>query len=305
MRAAMKWVIAVVAVLALLTEIGVRLLGFVDFPIYEANNKIGYIPAANQKGSFLNSNDWEFNSFHMGATEFSPSASVKDILLIGDSIVLGGNPVKKLDKLGPRLEQSLSETGVAAKVWPISAGSWALLNELEWIRENPTVLTSVDEVVFVLNSADFGTASSWTCQTTHPLSNPKFATCYLFNKYVYALDACGTNAPSSLLVKPRNLQEDLASYIVLYGAKTRFILYPSRDESASPSLRDKNLSAGALLLSSMQAKYYWFDAKEWKADSTYYRDDIHPTTYGNKVIATFIAKAITTDTRPTNGGEYE
>ena len=46
-------------------ELLVRSLGMVDFPLYEANALIGYIPAANQKGSFLNSHDWQFNEKHM------------------------------------------------------------------------------------------------------------------------------------------------------------------------------------------------------------------------------------------------
>ena len=101
-------------------ELLVRSLGMVDFPLYEANALIGYIPAANQKGSFLNSHDWQFNEKHMGAGAFVTSAK-SDVLLVG------GNPLGEVERLGPQLAKVTSQS-----VWPISAGSWALRNELAY-----------------------------------------------------------------------------------------------------------------------------------------------------------------------------
>lgn len=56
----------------------------------EANAQIGYNPAANQHGSFLNKNDYEFNSLHVGAPAFKPNPAL-NVLLVGDSLVYGGN----------------------------------------------------------------------------------------------------------------------------------------------------------------------------------------------------------------------
>lgn len=294
MRATLKWVGTLAVALFLLGELGARWLGLTDFPVYEANSQIGYIPAANQKGSFLNVNDWEFNSLHMGAREFEPSAERRDVLLVGDSIVLGGNPVKQSDKLGPQLEKALTEGGERASVWPISAGSWALLNELEWIRENPSVLQAVDEVIFVLNSADFGQASSWACNSTHPLAQPGSALWYLFNKYVYAVESCEAT-PQELLVPPRDLSRDFAEYMGLYGGKTRFVLYPTREELASKSLRDERFLQGLRLLEQADAKFAWLESLDWQPDASIYRDGIHPTAYGTTLLARFIADALVSE----------
>ena len=79
----------------IMLEILIRSLGLVDFPLIHADNKIGYIFKPNQHGSFLNHNEWKFNSVSMqNDEEFLPSDSL-DILLIGDSIVSGGNTFKK------------------------------------------------------------------------------------------------------------------------------------------------------------------------------------------------------------------
>ena len=106
-----------------LIEIAIRISGIIDFPLYDADNHIGYIPKPNQSGSFLRTHDWQFNSLSMGASEFKPSDTVVDTLLIGDSVVLGGNPYKQSDRLGPQLQKIRG-----GNVWPISAGSWGLRN---------------------------------------------------------------------------------------------------------------------------------------------------------------------------------
>jgi hypothetical protein len=45
----------------LAAEVGVRMAWFVDFPLYDADASIGYIPKANQRGNFLNKNDRVIN----------------------------------------------------------------------------------------------------------------------------------------------------------------------------------------------------------------------------------------------------
>lgn len=284
----MALVCACAVTLALIAELSVRWFGLTDFPVYEANNRIGYIPAANQQGSFLGKNDWQFNSLHMGAGEFLPTAEKKDILLIGDSIVLGGNPVKNQDKLGPQYERELNSSGVESKVWPISAGSWALLNELAWVRENPRVMESVDEVVFVLNSADFDLASSWACEFTHPRRRPDVALWYLFNKYVYAFEKCGP-PPGDLLVPHRDLEKDVREYMDAYSAKTRFVLYPDFSEAESEAQRTVKFERAHKLLQGVSADVQDFRVSEWRADASIYRDGIHPTVYGSELLARFLA----------------
>jgi len=91
----------------------VRAFGAVDFALNQADAQISYIPAANQQGSFLNKNRWQFNALHMGAPAFAPNPA-RDVLLVGDSVVYGGNPYAEPDRLGPRLAAALQGSGGAS-----------------------------------------------------------------------------------------------------------------------------------------------------------------------------------------------
>jgi hypothetical protein len=134
----------------------VRLMGLGDFPLYEANNVIGYIPKASQQGTFMNTSDWVFNSLHMGTGEFKPGPG-RDVLLVGDSLVYGGNSYRQAER----------------QVWPIGAGSWSMHNELTWLMQHLDVVRQVDNVVFVPNSSDLeDSGSSWRCESTHPTHAP-------------------------------------------------------------------------------------------------------------------------------------
>lgn len=198
--------VGALALLLVPAEIAVRISGIVDFPLYVANNEIGYIPAPSQSGDFLRKNHWQFNSKSMGALEFAPSDAV-DTLLIGDSVVLGGNPYREEDRLGPQLKTVLQHP-----VWPISAGSWGLRNELQYLKLHPEVVQSSDQIIFVSNNGDFGEASSWSCEKTHPRSHPAWATLYVFKKYVWDWESCG-QVPSNLLVTPGNWKTDLREFL--------------------------------------------------------------------------------------------
>lgn len=287
------WLLLVGSVL-LSAEALVRVMGVVDFPLYQANAQVGYIPAVSQQGSFLNRNDWEFNSLHMGAPEFAPGPGI-DVLLVGDSVVYGGNAYRQPDRLGPALQASLpvaSSEQRAARVWPIAAGSWALRNELAWLRQNPQVAQSVESVLFVLNNGDFDEASSWSCDATHPLTRPKVALWYLFNKYVYTVEKCGS-VPAELQVQPGNLEAELKAFLAVNGSKTVFVLYPDKDEVRYPAKAQAHFAkAQALFVSTGASKAVSLagDAR-WRTE--YYKDGIHPTPAGNRVLAGILANVIT------------
>src|SRR4051812_6093297 len=88
-------------------EIGTRVSGIADFPLYRADQSLGYVPAPNQRGAFLNRNGWVFNELSMGTDRPFDPDSVFNLLLVGDSIVNGGNPVRQSDRLGPAIEQKI------------------------------------------------------------------------------------------------------------------------------------------------------------------------------------------------------
>ncbi|MDB5731939.1 MAG: hypothetical protein JWQ03_1834 [Variovorax sp.] len=274
--------------LTLFVEGGLRATAIGDFPLYEANSEIGYIPKKSQSGSFLWRNDWQFNSKSMGAPEFTPNRAV-DTLLIGDSIVLGGNTYRQKERLGPQLSNALGHA-----VWPISAGSWALRNELTYLRTHPEVVRDVAGVTFVLNSGDFGAASSWACEETHPRTYPVVLSVYLLKKYVYDWSPCGEALPS-MQVPPGDWKKELREFLAsepARGKSIRVILYPDKAEMENPqALRDElEVHSPELVAQGIDAAAIRSVGRDPRWKPAYYKDVIHPTVEGMRVLAKIIGE---------------
>lgn len=264
-------------------ETAVRIAGLVDFPLYEANNRIGYILKPNQSGSFMNSHDWAFNEISMGtARRFAPSEKT-DVLLIGDSLVLGGNPYRQEDRLGPQLETVSGDV-----IWPISAGSWGIQNELEYLTEHPEVVASVDRIVFLVNSGDFDKPSSWALETTHPTHPPFSALWYLIEKNVIKPKS---DVRPEMLVQVKEPYAEFQRFASNYSKPIDMWLYPDKPELADPALLDQHFSPIISKLQSMNLSnvtlHYVKDIEGWKPE--FYRDGIHPSPEGTKALAKAIA----------------
>jgi hypothetical protein len=271
-------------------EVATRAFGLTDFPIFEANSEIGYIPAPSQSGKFLNNNYWQFNSKSMGGAEFSPSAAV-DILLIGDSVVAGGNPYNEKDRLGPQLQNVMK-----SPVWPISAGSWGLRNELKYLKLHPEVIQASDRFIFVSNSGDFEEASSWSCEKSHPLVRPLWATLFVIRKYLWDWQNCG-EVPSNLLVPKGNWRSELREFFSNHGMRNKpvtFVLYSTMGETEDREKLDALESRyGEILAESAGTDavvYVISVARDARWKPVYYRDSIHPTVEGTRVLAEIIAQ---------------
>lgn len=174
--------IAVVAVVMLLAlaEFALRLAGVTDFPTYETDDTIGYIPAPAQSGAFLNKNRWQLNERSMGSGPWQPDGQ-RDLVLLGDSIVWGGNSLDHPDKLGPQLQ---AVSGSRWRVWSAAAGSWSVRNQLAYLDRYPDVEAEADALVWVLNTGDLSAEPSrWHSDSTHPRSRPHSALLYVANKY--------------------------------------------------------------------------------------------------------------------------
>ena len=288
-----KWLRIIFGALALLimAESIVRACGVLNFPLYQADAHVGYWPAAEQSGSFLNRNRWYFNERGMGVAEaFLPDDDRRDVLLVGDSIVLGGNPLDQLERLGLRLTQL---TG--ARHWPVSAGSWALLNELRFLKRNMDVVDQADAITFVLNSADFGQASSWACEITHPRERPGLALAHVVRKYLLVAQLCTSDPPAELKVPAADWRvewRELMADARMRGKPVEVWLYPTQEEALHPELlsarlesvgkqlRMEGLSA-SLVLRSLGRDSRWSQMT--------YADAIHPDAAGVGIMSKIMA----------------
>ena len=156
------------------------------------------------------------------------------------------------------------------------------------MRLYPQVPTSVKSIVFVLNSDDFGnTASSWTCELMHPRTRPTVALWYLFNKYVHAFEPCG-EVPAVLKVPDGDVAAELEAFMATHGGKATFILYPDKPQTADAALAARQFVAGVALLKTAGGTrvVHVLQDKWWSGG--FYKDDIHPTAEGNRVLAGII-----------------
>lgn len=271
-----------------LAEVLVQLSGVLDFPVYKADNQIGYIPAPGQSGKFLNSREWQFNEYSMGAGTFKPDSSRFNVLLVGDSIVLGGNPLAQSERLGAQLEKF---TGW--QVWPVSAGSWALQNELSYLRSHPEILDQVDAVTFVWNSGDFEGPSSWASELSHPLKRPFPGLLYVVRKYGFP-SVQPPQGRAKLKVRPRDWGADLYDFSRTFKKPIFVFMYPNLDELQHPAKMKDQLDSRIPYLQARLNKNAQIsrvaDSLDWNAG--HYRDSIHPGSQGNSALATIIISSM-------------
>ena len=90
-RRRVKIALACLTVIAISSEIGLRLAGAGSYPLYDIDDKIKYIPSANQHGTYFNRYAWHFNDRHMASRSNWSAEKHPNLVLVGNSIVLGGN----------------------------------------------------------------------------------------------------------------------------------------------------------------------------------------------------------------------
>jgi hypothetical protein len=289
------WIIVVLILIFVGSEASLRIAGFGSYPIYDLDDDVKYIPKSDQHGAFLNKNSWFFNDRHMGNTINWKAQLHPNILLIGNSIVLGGLPYDHKDKLGPLLEKFLDARYV---VWSAAAGGWSNVNEIAYLERNTDVLQNSDVVILEYMDGGLAAPNAWPGYYVFPDQKPFLLTPYIFEKYVLPRLA-GDKVSDSGTLPPvgQAEQSNLRRFTELVSAiaKTHrllIFLYPTKKnlhykqgwEEATAPIIDicKELSISCLDI-----------AKEntW-TDDLYKEDGVHPTVDGNKALATILASAV-------------
>lgn len=255
-------------------EVDLRRTGALDRPLFRGDAAIGYLPLPSQAGRFRNHYPWAFNERSMATSRpFAPDEQARDILLIGDSIVFGDYVDGQT--AGPALARVSGAT-----VWPVAAPSWGLANQLTYLEENPDVASAVDDIVFVLNSEDFGPASQWADRYVYarerPWSHAAFALGWHFS----------IHRGSPIHVKDRGpLGQRLTSLQSRTKARLTFALYPSLAEFAADrpcfALPEGLAATPSICLGRNPA---------WSAQT--YRDELHPRAEAYAVLAQAIAEGM-------------
>lgn len=277
-------------------ELYLRVAGFGSFPIYELDAKLRYVPGSNQSGAFLNKNKWVFNDRHMGnAVNWTPDKH-PSVLLLGNSIVFGGNPYDQADKLGPQLQAAL---GAEYAVWSAAAGGWTDVNEMNYLDENKDVLQNSDIVIVEYMAGGLSEIAKWPGYYVFPDHNPPILTAYVFTKYVLprligniVLNESGSLPPTGeadpqqqkrFVTLISSIAATREVMIFLYPTKALFLNKPAWTAATADIVE----MCRSLAIQCIDAAA----DDRWTAD-LYGSDEIHPTAKGNKVLASILESGV-------------
>ncbi len=283
-----------VVVIAVVGEICIRSIGLIYFPIYDVDSGIGYIPKANQSGVFLRKNRWVFNDRHMPIDAMWNPKLNQNILVIGNSIVMGGNPYNQEDKLVPIMEKLLGDT---LSLWPCAAGGWTNVNEIEYLRRNPEVIYSAKAFLWEYMQGGLSQLATWQGDYTFPSRTPIWATEYIVGRYVmphlyasssiHELPPSGVVAPKfvarfdSMLSRLETQGHQMTGIIWLYPTESQLKMAMSGIEWL-PERQEilKIAAAHQLQVIDLTRFSRWTDKL--------YRDGVHPTLKGNQILASIL-----------------
>lgn len=117
-------------------EIGLRLLGFGNPALLQADANAGYIFAPNQL-VYRFGNRLEYNQFSQRSEQIDsakPEGTLR-ILMIGDSVLNGNNTTDQKETIPELFEARLLGIKKQVEVLNASAGSWGIGNQLGYIRK--------------------------------------------------------------------------------------------------------------------------------------------------------------------------
>jgi len=186
-------VLAVVLVLLILLEVGLRLLfGFGNPLIYVTDEEIGYLLAPNQRTRRFG-NRIEINQYSMRGDAISPNRgeSTLRVLLIGDSIANGGWWTDQEKILSAIIAEQLKSTVADdtfsfVEILNASANSWGPRNELAYLKRYGNFGAQV--VVLLINTDDLFATAPTNLQVgrdrNYPVKKPFLAIQEAFSRYV-------------------------------------------------------------------------------------------------------------------------
>lgn len=270
-----------------------------------ADPDLEYVAAPNQR-IVRRGNRIETNALGMRSSGFSAERSSPEefrVLVLGDSVMFGGAQTDQAElateRLGPLLEARL---GRPVAVGNASAGSWGPPNWLGWLRSRD--LCDADVLVVVLSSHDAGDVISGNWTPPPPL-NPLFPALEEALERVFPEAATPPDGPVAVAgLDPRDrilalaaLQE-IAAFADAAGVPLVALHFPGLRETATGEEE-----AGSADVDAWAAPHAGRGSRVLRerlaAGSTadlpttrFHRDDLHPNTAGQAVLAEVLAERI-------------
>ena len=220
----------------------------------------------------------------------------QNLLLIGNSIVIGGNPFDQKERLGALIEKDLNGK---YDVWPIAAGGWSNVNEIVYLNRNPDVVSHANFFVWEYMDGGLSGLSQWGSDYIFPRSHPVWASWYAFRRYILPnVVSVNTNelppTGSSTAQNQTDFETTISRLSGVTGGGILF-LYPTKNDYLSAKQGHEWLADRPELERIAQSNNLMIvdiaRSDDWNA-AMYRGDGVHPTAQGNAVLAHLLTTAI-------------
>lgn len=301
------WSVVLLVGAVMLAEGGARfVLGLGDPPLLMAHPTIEYLAQPNQDCNRFG-NRVAYNQFSMRSDDpWDPRTNPDQlrVLVVGDSIVNGGNPTDQSELATTLLQARLRAEGRPdAIVGNVSAGSWGVPNELAYLKEYG--LMGADVVVLVLNRGDVDDVPTFAPlhPTMQPTTTPASAVVEGWQRYVWPklFGRGGAKPPASAppqqaadtTPKAEPALKELVALVRDAGARLVVVQHTARAElEGDPHPGTLRLSATVRALGVPQIGDRDALLEAAAAGKVVYRDHIHPNAEGQRALANVLADAV-------------
>ncbi|OUL30821.1 SGNH/GDSL hydrolase family protein [Nostoc sp. 106C] len=293
------------------TEVVLRLTFGLGNPVLsQADTYTGYRFQPNQK-LFRFGKRIEYNQYSQRSnaiTKEKPKGTLR-ILMVGDSVLNGGNPTDQRQIITELLKNKIQETGHQVEVLNASAGSWGIGNRLGYLREFGTFQS--DAVILEIGTDDLPQPTSTSAPVGHdpsyPDHAPLLATQEAFIRYVLphfsiifnsAKASTATNTINTLSQPNQQFQQNmklLKNTVELVRAEhiPVYILFsPNRSDLipnfSTPNYKLKFLQVANLLQVPIIDLHKAWSNQPGGTVATYFRDNVHLNASGNEAAASVL-----------------
>lgn len=297
-------VLVVVALLCVAGNITCWWAGLGDPPLYITDPEIGYMmkPGVSHPfGHTVTINRWSQRGADLSERKGAPNE--RRVLVIGDSIVYGGSLQDDADLATVMLEPLLARAwGGTVRIANIACGSWGPGNQLAYLRRLGTF--DADAAVIVLNSLDYGSVVrheplSWGQPTRKPIIALEEGVQRFILRFAPALSPGPSSAIDEYNPTPQDAEgslralREMVELLRARGVRVAAVMHPRQSELEGAMLggRARLMDAlGALnvpVLTTDEAMRASLSRGEGP-----YRDDIHLTTHGQRVLSEVLLAAV-------------
>ena len=187
-----RYILIIIVFVFVIGELVGRYYGLCSYPLYIESDEYEYIHAPNQD-LMIYGNHFITNEYSMRSAPIDLEKDTSVVLLIGDSVINGGNLTDHEDLASTILEKRLSKHfGKSIRVLNISAGSWGPDNGAAYVKKHG--MFNADVIVLVVNSGDAYDNMTFEGLLGQHISHPKKQVPFAWNK-LYAKVVNWLNPP--------------------------------------------------------------------------------------------------------------